>query len=282
MPVIEAKWGIAEDVQQGIEAGRLYLEGGVIRDSKTGRIVQLLREARADQDTLAECLRPLVPLVLSEAVDSRVLRAEAQLRALVREIVQRSAQVRVVDGPLDMMLLGQLLSTVQLLKMHLAAGELERAASLWTELYRSVVQLLSATEALLSQGGILPKHVGIWTAYTRLCWGAGVLTLDLLIRQGYASYADMVAGHLVEKAELFRRHLDELLSRLSLWSGVSEEHREVLQELHEVKRRLVARKDALAQGFFAPLRAHWEAAAKPRPVSAFGTGRPSTGQPPLV
>ena len=74
MPVNEAKWGIAQDVQQGIEAGQLYLEGGVIRDSKTGRIVQLLREARAEQDTLAECLRPLVPLVLSEALDSRVSR----------------------------------------------------------------------------------------------------------------------------------------------------------------------------------------------------------------
>lgn len=282
MPVNEAKWGIAQDVQQGIEAGRLYLEGGVIRDSKTGRIVQLMREARAEQDTLAECLRPLVPLVLSDALDSRVSRAEAQLRALAREIIQQSAQVRVIDAPLDMMLLGQLLSTVQLVKMHLAMGEAERATCLWTELYRSAVQVFSATESLLVHGDVLRKQMGVWTAYSRLGWGAGVLTLDLLIRQGYASYADMVAGQLVERAETFRRRLDELLSRPSFSSGLSVEPREVLEELCEVKRRLAARRDALAQGFFAQLHAHRASAVDSRPVSAFGTGRPSSGQPPLV
>lgn len=262
MPVIEAKWGIAEDVQRGVEAGQLYLEGGVIRDSKTGRIVQLVREARAEQDTLAECLRTLVPLGLAEALEPRMLGAEAQLRALAREIVQRSAQVRVAEAPLDMMLLGQLLSTVQLVRMHLATGEAERAAGLWTELYRSVVQLYSFTESLLPRSEVMQKHVGVWTAYTRLCWGAGVLTLDLLIRQGYACYADMVAGQLVEKAETFKRHLEELLSRPSFWDSLSVEHREVLQELHEVKRRLAARRDALAQGFFAQLRAHQQPARR--------------------
>lgn len=282
MPVIEAKWGIAEEVQQSLEAGLLYLEGGVIRDSKTGRIVQLIREARPEQDTLAECVRPLVPLVLQEPVELRMLNAEAQLRALAREIVQRSTQVQVADAPLDMMLLGQLLSTVQLVKMHLATGEVERAAGLWTELYRSVVQLFSATESLLPRTDVIQKHVGVWTAYTRLCWGAGVLTLDLLIRQGYASYADMVVGQLVDKAETLKRHLEEMLSRPSFWDSLSVEHREVLQELREVKRRLMARRDALAQGFFTPLHTHRPPALDSRPVSAFGTGRPSTGQPPLV
>ncbi|KFE68061.1 hypothetical protein [Hyalangium minutum] len=282
MPVMEAKWGIAQEVQQGIEAGQLYLEGGVIRDGKTGRIIQLIREARVDQDTLAECLRPLVPLVLHEALDSRMLSAESQLRALSQEIVQRSVQRPVTAAPLDMLLLGQLLSAVQLVKMHFAAREAERATGLWTELYRSVVQLIAVAEALLSQSDVMRKQVGLWTAYTRLCWGAGVLTLDLVIRRGYASYADMVSGQLVEKAETFERRLDELFSRPSSLSWLSMEHREALQELREVKRRLLARRDALANGFFGQLRSYRESPVDSHPVSAFGTGRPSTGQPPLV
>jgi hypothetical protein len=255
MPAIKPKSGIPFEVQQGIESGRLFPDGGVIRDGKTRRIVLMLREASTEQDTLAECVRLLVPLVLHAAWDSRVPRVEAQLRVLAREIIQLSSQVRVAGAKFDGLLLGQILSTLQLMKMHLIVGEEQRAAGLWTEMYRDVAQLFAASEALLAQSDVMQKHVALWTAYSRVCWGAGVITLDLLIQQGHAGYAGMVARQLAERAEAFEQQLEELLSRPSCVDWLSLEHAEVLQEVREVKRRLLARRDALAQGLFAAVHA---------------------------
>jgi len=255
MPVIEPKLGIPPEIQQGIEAGRLYRDGGVVREGKTGRIVKLLQDVGTEQDTLAECLRPLVPLVLHAAVDSRLLRIEAQLRALAREVVHLSTQVRVADAKLDGLLMGQVLSTLQLVKLHLAVGETERAASLWPELYRDVVQLFTASESLLMQSDLMQRHLAVWRAYTHTCWGAGVLTLDLLIQQGQAGYANIVAHQLAERAESFERQLHQLLARHASSFWISMEHRQALLELREVMRRLLARRDALAQGLFNEVRA---------------------------
>lgn len=273
MPTVEPKWGSAQEVQQGLEAGRLYRDGGVVREAQTGRVVRVSRQADVERDTLAECVRPLVPLVLHEALEARVLRIEAPLRTMAREIIHLSQQVRPADAARNGVLMGQVVSTLQLMKMHLVAGEAERATALWTELYRGVLQLFMVAEELLAQSDMMQRHLALWLGYSRVCWGAGVLTVDLLIQQGYAGYADMVAAQLVERAEAFRRHLQELLSRFSSWTWLSLDHREALQELREVKRRLSARQDALAQGFFDELRALGEKA----PEAAALPGAPEAG-----
>ena len=187
-----------------------------------------------------------------------------------------------IDTPLDMMLLGQLLSTVQLVKMHLAMGEAERATCLWTELYRSAIQLFSATESLLAHGDVLRKQMGVWDGVQPPGLGRGRATLDLLIRQGYASYADMVAGHLVERAETFKRRLEELLSRPSFSSGLSVEHREVLRGAPRGEAAAGGAEGCAGAGVLRPAPCAPGGRGGSRPVSAFGTGRPSSGQPPLV
>jgi hypothetical protein len=251
MGAIDVTLILPEQLAEGIRSGRLYLDGGVVRETGTARIAGLLRDADVIEGPFADLLmQSVVPLALQgvtfAALERRLEAVEAELRRLRDAVARVQVAVDRGNAVLDGIALGRLLGTLHACALDLEAGRDERLPAYRAELLVAWHSLELVVRGLARDPDIVRQYPEVVAAYARAAQLAAVAARDLTRRLDGAEAALGLAREVAAAGEALAAEMARLLARPPSLFWLEAPHRRVGRELQIAARRLAGHAETLA------------------------------------
>jgi hypothetical protein len=180
----ELHLGYSQETRRKILSGEAYRSGGIVRETKSGKVVAILKDAdRASERLQRDNAVPLAVLNVSMAsIQSRLEHIQAELRALRKAAERIESKVDFANLKMDGQLLGKLSGTLHACHLDIRGGHPERTVFHRAALIECYEQISYIVREAVFDSRLLRHHAPLVERYFQAACLAGVAARDLCYR----------------------------------------------------------------------------------------------------
>lgn len=249
MQPIDVTLGLAPEIRAGLTDGRYRLDGGVVRDCASGRIVALPPGCEPRSTSLGELgldgIQALAGLFRARGEAAQVGAVAAQLALLADELKAVRSVVEVVAAQLDGLLLGRLAGTLRAYGLDAATATPAELRAYRRELLEAHEALAATVDGLLASPRALRDCPSAVARCAKAALVAGAAARDASLRLGDLSAVREISRSLAMGGAARARILRERVAAPSALFWVADGHRAAVVELRESARVLAAQHEQL-------------------------------------
>jgi hypothetical protein len=263
----------SDKVREGLERGLFYRDGGVIRETATGRIVEILRDGQLPHPKMAEILSASVVPLAVQAVGFAIVVAKLEsirtsLESLSEQVRGLRDDLRAIAARLDARSIGRLIGAIHSCSLELKEGFTARFAEYrqcFLEYYHEFRQL---AELVSGDRDLFRSHPELLLRSHQAMCLSGVAARDLCVRMGQRESALELGEWIHRDSSEIEARVAKLVDSPSSLFWIEREHRQVRAEIRESTARLRGHIEQLRLAWDSPVGAQVRALLGIPPVSA--------------